>query len=86
MTATSTRPTAVEPHPRMPVWQSDLLVLAVLLLFTFAPVPGENHAPVTAVSSALVMLCAAVLPWRRRWPLDAETGGLGIHLPLRHTG
>lgn len=62
---TETVPRLVPPVPR---WLQDVLVAVLVIVPAFAPVPFPELRPSGPVVFVLVLLPAAVLPLRRRWP------------------
>lgn len=62
---TDTAPRLVPPVPR---WAQDIVVAVLVIVPAFAPVPFPELRPSSPLVHALILLPAAVLPFRRRWP------------------
>lgn len=57
------------PHPVIPAWAGDLVAAILIIAVAFAPLPDEEFRPTGWLQVLLVIAPAAVLPFRRRWPL-----------------
>ena len=74
---------ALAGHPRLPAWLGDVLgavlvVSAALIQFPETELSGGVASPSPTETIWLVLAAAATLPLRRRWPLLALAGCIGI--------
>lgn len=53
---------------RVPWWVGDLVAAGFIALAAFAPFPGAEFRPGSALTLVVVLLPAGLLPFRRRWP------------------
>ncbi len=67
------------PHPVVPPWVGDIVAAALIALAAFAPFPGAEFRPDGWPSTLLVLAPAAVLPFRRRWPIPVLAVCLAIY-------
>ncbi len=56
-------------HPVMPTWVGDAIAALLIVLAAFVPFPGEEFRPAGWATWVVVLAPAAVLPFRRRWPI-----------------
>ncbi|HAM44687.1 MAG TPA: sensor histidine kinase [Propionibacteriaceae bacterium] len=71
MAPVTTDPT--HPSPSPPPWVADLAVIVLVISISFVPFPDSPTRPVTPVMLGVVVLAAAVMTVRRRWPVVALT-------------
>jgi signal transduction histidine kinase len=55
--------------PRVPAWVSDVITAAFIIGSAFVPFPQTEFHPSDALTFALVLVPALILPLRRRWPV-----------------
>lgn len=58
-----------DPRPRIPDWLRDIVVAAVVIGLSFAADPRQEYVPPGPVAIGAAILVAALLPFRRRWPI-----------------
>lgn len=75
--ATDTAPRLALPGPR---WVHDIVVAALVIVPAFGPVPFPELRPSSPLVLLLVVLPAAVLPWRRRWPRTVLIACIALYL------
>lgn len=63
---------------RIPAWAVDAVAVVLILGFTFAPFPEPEFHPDSPVAYAAAVAAAALLPFRRRWPVPV----LGVLVAL----
>lgn len=57
------------PHPRPPAWVGDVVAAMLVVAVAFLPFPWAEFRPSSPLAYAVVVLPAAILPLRRRWPV-----------------
>ncbi|KJL41654.1 Sensor histidine kinase LiaS [Microbacterium trichothecenolyticum] len=62
--------TLAPPHPVIPAWVGDVIAAVLIVAVAFAPLPGPEFRPDGWAQLALVVAPAALLPFRRRWPVS----------------
>lgn len=83
-------PTPAAPTPRapgrIPAWVVDATAVALTVAFTFAPVPGSEFRPDNPLGYAAALAAAPLLLLRRRWPIPALAGLVGLYALAAFTG
>lgn len=69
MATEQANPPEAPPHPRLPGWAGDIIAAAFVIAAAFIPFLEEKFRPGDAVTLAIALAPALVLPLRRRWPI-----------------
>jgi hypothetical protein len=66
-------------HPRLLRWVDDAIAAVFVIGSAFVPFPETQFRPTDALTVALVIAPAAILPLRRRWPVPVLAACVALY-------